>query len=88
MSARWAVEGKITEVACDDTATTRTFLLPPAARGRIHVGDATVLFQQVFVRPTPSARLPVSIRRHWWATLDHAFVAALIGIAASWGTAA
>jgi outer membrane biosynthesis protein TonB len=66
------------------TEPARSFLLPDGARGRVTVGDTTVLFQ--LVRPPPAQprpRLPHSVRRRALDGIDKLFaiifLATLVG---------
>ncbi|HVU52510.1 MAG TPA: AgmX/PglI C-terminal domain-containing protein [Polyangia bacterium] len=53
----------------------RAIVLPEAARGKVTVGDTTVLFQRVRPpAPRPRPQLPASVRRHVLADLDAQFV--------------
>jgi hypothetical protein len=54
----------------------RTVVLPEAARGKVTVGDVTILFQRVRPpAPRPRPQLPASVRRHVLSDLDLPFVA-------------
>jgi hypothetical protein len=53
----------------------RAIVLPEGARGKVTVGDTTILFQRVRPpAPRPRPQLPASVRRHVFADLDVQFV--------------
>jgi hypothetical protein len=74
MTARLAVGPDVTSFDVAPGEPLRAIVLPPSARGKVTVGDTTVLFQRVRP-PAPRARpqLPASVRRHVLAELDGPF---------------
>jgi hypothetical protein len=76
MTARLASGAELSSFAAADGEPERVIVLPEAARGKITVGDTTILFQRVrppAARPRP--QLPASVRRHVLADLDLPFAA-------------
>ena len=76
MTARLAAGGEVS--AFDEAAgePPRAIVLPDAARGKVTVGDMTILFQRVRPpAPQPRPQLPASVRRHVFAELDLPFAA-------------
>ncbi|MEO8846832.1 MAG: hypothetical protein ABI591_16995 [Kofleriaceae bacterium] len=78
MLARVAIGGEV-----QDVGETR---LPPGARGKLAIGDATILFQEILQVVRPKPRLPASLRAHHFdrrlATIIAASLVVHIGIAA------
>ena len=76
MRARLAAGSELTAFDAAPGEPVRVIVLPEAARGKVTVGDTTVLFQRVRPpAPQPRPQLPASVRRHVFAELDLQFVA-------------
>jgi hypothetical protein len=76
MTARLADGPTVTAFAAAPDEPLRAIVLPEAARGKITVGDTTILFQRVRPpTPRPRPQLPASVRRHVFAELDLPYVA-------------
>jgi hypothetical protein len=79
MIARVAIGGEVKEVVGE-------MRLPPGARGKLMIGDATILFQEVAYVVRPKPRLPASLRVHHFdrrlATIIAGSLIVHIGIAA------
>jgi hypothetical protein len=76
MSARVASGTTLTAHAAAPGEPVRAIVLPEAARGKVTVGDTTILFQRVRPpTPRPRPQLPASVRRHVLSDLDLPFVA-------------
>ena len=52
--------------------------LPPLSRGKVSLGDTTVLFQLVSVPLRAQPRLPSSVRGSFWGTVDRVFVSFVV----------
>jgi len=73
MTARLAAGADVSTFAAD-AEPVRVVVLPDGARGRVSLGDTTILFQRVRPpAPRPRPQLPVSVRRHVLAELDLPF---------------
>jgi hypothetical protein len=76
MTARMAAGAEVTAWDAAPGEPPRAIVLPEAARGKVTVGDTTVLFQRVRPpAPRPRPQLPASVRGHVLADLDLPFVA-------------
>ena len=78
MSARLAARDEVSTFDAAPAEAVRVVVLPDGARGKVSLGDTTILFQ--CVRPPtaqPRPRLPASVRRHVLAELDTTFAAIL-----------
>jgi TonB family protein len=77
MEARLAVADRVTMVPAAPAGTAAPPLpLPPSARGRIVLGDVTILFQLLAPPPArPRPRLPASVRGGLREALDRGFSA-------------
>ena len=80
MTARIADGAAVTSIdARPPGAPTAPIALPDRARGKVTVGDTTVLFQLLSPpRPQPRPRLPLSVRRRVTAEIDRWFAVALV----------
>jgi len=75
MHARLAAGADLSTFGAAPGEPVRLIVLPEAARGKVTVGDTTVLFQRVRPpAPRPRPQLPASVRRHVFADLDAQFV--------------
>jgi hypothetical protein len=76
MTARLADGATVTAFAAAPAEPLRAIVLPEASRGKVTVGDTTILFQRVRP-PAAQARpqLPASVRRHVLADIDLPYVA-------------
>jgi hypothetical protein len=76
MTARLADGATVTAFAAAPDEPLRAIVLPEAARGKLTVGDTTILFQRVRPpAPRPRPQLPASVRRHVFAELDLPYLA-------------
>ena len=79
MTARLAAASKVTTFGASSAEPVRAVVLPDGARGKVSVGDTTILFQRVRPpAPRPRPRLPASVRRHVLAELDLPFAAIMV----------
>jgi hypothetical protein len=75
MQARLAAGAELSAFEAAPGEPVRAIVLPEAARGKVTIGDTTVLFQRVRPpAPSPRPQLPASVRRHVFAELDVQFV--------------
>jgi len=71
MSGRVATGAEIVDLSTLAPAASRRIVLDETARGRLTVGDTTLLFQLVVGRPaTPAPRLPPSLRNGVGSQID------------------
>jgi hypothetical protein len=76
MTARLADGAAVSAFDAAPDEPVRAIVLPEAARGKVTIGDTTILFQRVRPpAPRPRPQLPASVRRHVLADLDLPFVA-------------
>jgi hypothetical protein len=71
MSGRVAIDGEIVDLSALPAGVSRRIVLDESARGRVHIGDTTLLFQLVAGRPiSPAPRLPPSLRHGVTSQID------------------
>jgi hypothetical protein len=76
MTARVAAASDVSTFDAASAEALRAIVLPEGARGKVTLGDTTILFQRVRPpAPQPRPQLPVSVRRHVLAELDLPFAA-------------
>jgi hypothetical protein len=76
MTARLAAGPDVSAFAAAAGEPVRAIVLAEGARGKVTVGDTTILFQRIRPpAPQPRPRLPASVRRHVLSELDLPFVA-------------
>jgi outer membrane biosynthesis protein TonB len=75
MTARLAAGGELSAWDAAPGEPLRAIVLPDGARGKVTLGDTTVLFQRIRPpAPRPRPQLPASVRRQVLADLDLPFV--------------
>jgi hypothetical protein len=78
MTARIAAGAAVTSVGAPDDDDAAPIPLPDGARGKVTVGDTTVLFQLLRPPPPqPRPQLPLHVRRRVMAEIDRWFAVAL-----------